>query len=102
LKEISDKIPDNTYIIVVGNKSDGEAKRQVPYADAKRFCDEHKFIYMETSAKTGTNIQKLFQTITNSLMEVQIYPTNKDKTVVLDQPFRFENENKKKKCCKES
>jgi hypothetical protein len=50
----------------------------------------------------GTNIPKLFQTITNALLESQIYPTNKDKTVILDQPMKFDNENKKKCCGKNS
>jgi hypothetical protein len=56
---------------------------------------------METSAKSGTNITKLFQTITNALFESQIYPTNKDKTVVLGDPMSNDTE-KKRKCCKGS
>jgi GTPase SAR1 family protein len=101
LKDITDKIPENTYIIIVGNKCDCETKRQVSYNEAQKFCDERQFVYIETSAKNGTNITKLFQTITNALFESQIYPTNKDKTVFLDQPINYDNE-KKRGCCKRS
>jgi hypothetical protein len=56
-------------------------------------------VYIETSAKNGTNIKKLFDTITSSLYESHNFPTNKDKTIVLDQPMKSpEKENKK--CCK--
>jgi hypothetical protein len=56
--------------------------------------------YVEVSAKSGTNIKNLFDTITSSLYESQNYPTNKDKTVVLDPQALKNNGTKKKKCCK--
>jgi hypothetical protein len=55
--------------------------------------------YVEVSAKQGTNIKKLFEIITSSLYESHNFPTNKDKTVVLDQPFRANDGDKKQKCC---
>lgn len=100
LNEIQDKIPANTYIIVAGNKLDQDSKRQVPYTEAKKFCEENRLEYIETSAVEGKNIKKLFETITASLYESQNFMTNKDKTIVLDKEYKDKNEEKKKTCCK--
>jgi small GTP-binding protein len=100
LKEIKDKIPENAYIIVVGNKLDMESKRQVSILEAKKFSEENKLDYIETSANDGKNIKKLFETITFSLFENQNFPTNKDKTIVIDPMIRQTEGKKKNKCCK--
>jgi len=99
LKEIEDKIPENAYIIVAGNKLDLEAKRQVTHSEAKKFRDDCKLQYIETSAKQGTNVKKLFDTITSSLYENQNFATAKDKTIVLDHPIKQDSVDKKSKCC---
>ena len=101
LKEIKDKIPENAFIIVTGNKLDLESKRQVSQADAKKFCDEFKLQYVETSATDGKNVKKLFEIITSSLYENHNLNTNKDKTVILDQAYK-QPEMKKGKCCGKS
>ena len=47
-------------IFLVGNKKDLEEKREVPIDKAKTFYKEHNLDYfLETSAKTGFNVQKL-------------------------------------------
>ena len=48
-------------VILVGNKCDLENKREVTKEDAKKFVENYKaeFFY-ETSAKNGTNVEKLF------------------------------------------
>jgi small GTP-binding protein len=47
-------------IFLVGNKKDLEEKREVPIDKAKTFYKEHNLHYfLETSAKTGFNVQKL-------------------------------------------
>jgi small GTP-binding protein len=99
LKEIKDKIPENAYIIVAGNKLDMESKRQVTATEAKKFCEDNKLQYLETSASEGKNIKKLFETITVSLFDSQNFMTNKDKTVVLDQAYRATETKKKANCC---
>lgn len=73
--------------------------RQVTFNDAKKFCDENKLQYVETSATDGKNIKVLFETITSSLYENLNYVTNKDKTIVIDQAYKNTEEVKKKKCC---
>lgn len=46
--------------MLVGNKVDLEEQREVTYEEASRFADENGLIYIETSAKTGKNIEEAF------------------------------------------
>ncbi|KAK7933626.1 hypothetical protein WMY93_004522 [Mugilogobius chulae] len=43
----------NTVIILIGNKADLEAQRDVTYEEAKQFADENGLLFLEASAKTG-------------------------------------------------
>jgi hypothetical protein len=73
--------------------------RQVFKSDIEKFCNDNKLSYIETSAKSGTNVKKLFDVIANSLYETQNFPTNKEKTIVLDLPLNQTENGTKKKCC---
>lgn len=44
-------------------------RRQVTYCEAEEFAREHDVIYIETSAKTGHNIEKLFRISSHAIME---------------------------------
>ncbi|XP_077996734.1 GTP-binding protein Rhes-like [Glandiceps talaboti] len=57
-----DKKNEST-IIVVGNKSDLEDDRQVNYAFADLLAGDWDLKYIETSAKTNSNIEQLFTTV---------------------------------------
>jgi len=48
-------------VILVGNKSDLEGEREVNREVAKNFAKENNLLFLETSAKNGTNIEKIFQ-----------------------------------------
>jgi len=85
LTDISDKVPSNAYIIIAGNKLDIESKRQVSIEEVKKFADEKRLKFIETSAKTGHNIKLLFDTITSTLYDSGATP-QRDRTVILDQP----------------
>jgi small GTP-binding protein len=56
-------INENTnpkLICLVGNKCDLENERQVPRDEAQKFCEKNNLSYIETSAKTSENIEKVF------------------------------------------
>ena len=53
--------------LLVGNKSDLAAKRQVEYAAAKEFADELGIPLLETSAKTASNVELAFMKMASEI-----------------------------------
>lgn len=47
-------------IILVGNKKDLEEEREVTFLEASNFAQENDLIFLETSAKTGENVEESF------------------------------------------
>jgi Ras-related protein Rab-2A len=47
-------------IMLIGNKSDMEARRQVATEEGAKFAAEHGLIFLETSAKTAANVEDAF------------------------------------------
>ncbi|XP_077996736.1 ras-related protein Rap-2b-like [Glandiceps talaboti] len=64
---ILDGKKNESTIIVVGNKSDLEDDRQVHYAFADLLAVDWDLQYIETSAKTNSNIEDLFEQIFKSV-----------------------------------
>eukprot|EP01105_Mastigella_eilhardi_P022738 TRINITY_DN5649_c0_g3_i1.p1 TRINITY_DN5649_c0_g3~~TRINITY_DN5649_c0_g3_i1.p1 ORF type:complete len:249 (+),score=69.69 TRINITY_DN5649_c0_g3_i1:104-748(+) len=50
----------NTVIMLIGAKRDLEAQRQVTFEEANAFAQENGLMFMETSAKTGENVEEAF------------------------------------------
>merc|ERR1712034_718 len=50
----------NTVILLMGNKIDLTKQRQVTYEEASKFAEENGLIFIETSAKTGDNVEEMF------------------------------------------
>ena len=59
--------PKTITLILVGNKSDLEAERQVTYEEGEQFAKENGMMFFEVSAKTGSNIETTF---VKSAMEI--------------------------------
>ena len=57
-------------LLLIGNKADLGEQREVPYDEAKRFADQHKMDYIETSAKSGTNVQQASVKLTETLLSL--------------------------------
>jgi len=51
---------ENMVIMLVGNKSDLERRRAVTVEEGEQFAREHNLIFIETSAKTASNIEEAF------------------------------------------
>jgi len=47
-------------IVLVGNKKDLEADREVTFLEASRFAQENELMFLETSARTGENVEETF------------------------------------------
>jgi small GTP-binding protein len=50
----------NIVILLVGNKKDLEEAREVTFLEASNFASENELIFLETSAKTGENVEEAF------------------------------------------
>ena len=64
LQDINDNF-DNPCLVLFGNKSDLKEERVVSSEEAKKYAEENKLIYFETSAKTSTGIKEGFAYIAN-------------------------------------
>ena len=68
ISEIENKVPD-IPIIIVGNKTDLEEQRAVPYEQAKEEWESKGYQVLETSAKLGAGVNDVYVTIVKLVME---------------------------------
>uniref|UniRef100_A0A336LPV2 CSON011072 protein n=1 Tax=Culicoides sonorensis TaxID=179676 RepID=A0A336LPV2_CULSO len=50
----------NIIILLVGNKRDLEDEREVTFIEASNFAQNNQLVFLETSAKTGENVEEAF------------------------------------------
>ncbi|MBA0680502.1 hypothetical protein Golax_024739 [Gossypium laxum] len=67
LNEIDRYASENVNKLLVGNKCDLTASRAVSYETAKAFADEIGIPFMETSAKSATNVEEAFMAMAASI-----------------------------------
>jgi Ras-related protein Rab-2A len=60
LKDIQNETSDTVVIVLVGNKCDLDHRRQVKKEEAEALAKKHGLIYLESSAKTGENVEEIF------------------------------------------
>ena len=116
LNEIREKGNPNIKVFLIGNKNDLEDIRSVSEEQAKKFYMDHGMdLFLEASAKTGFNAQKIFVEAARSLLEQNLSYLEKESTEEsrdssrvsyelspdIHSIFVFEDENNKKakKCC---
>ena len=56
-------------IVIIGNKNDLEAKRQVSKEEAQKFADTYHFPYFEASALTGKGVMEAFSALIEKVYE---------------------------------
>ena len=88
-------------IIIVGNKSDLEATREVSKDEGKQFADNHGYHFFETSAKTAENVKEAFDDIFEQLYnrfeeEIKGIKCENSKSISITKGKKGKN---KKKCC---
>ena len=62
--------PHNALYLIVGHKCDMEAKRAVTQREGRAFADFHGLKFIETSAKTGQNVEEAFCTIARDVFDM--------------------------------
>jgi len=60
LEEVRQNGNPDTTIMLIGNKSDQDSRRQVTTEEGERFARENGLIFIETSAKTAANVEDAF------------------------------------------
>ena len=61
VSQIREEASSNVVIYIVGNKIDMEEERKVSKDEGKKLADELGFPFVETSAKTGINVNETFE-----------------------------------------
>ena len=63
INDIKEQRGDDVLLVIVGNKTDLSDIRKVSRSEGKAKAREHEALFLETSAKTGDNIEMLFERI---------------------------------------
>lgn len=59
--------------MLIGNKCDMISTRVVRREDGEKLAKDYNAVFMETSAKTGMNVEMAFLTIAKLVLQVQLY-----------------------------
>ena len=78
------KIP----IFLVGNKLDAEERRVITKEQGENFAKEHGLLFSESSAKTGENIDYIFDKLVLTLLENEQNPKYKNPIKELENKVR--------------
>jgi len=71
LSEVDRYANENTSKLLVGNKADLIEDKQVSEETAQRFADKLSIPFIETSAKTATNVDAAFLTMAKELIKMR-------------------------------
>ena len=102
ISELKGARGDKIHIVIAGNKSDLVDKRNVSVDDAQGLAQSHKAPYFETSAKTKENIEALFNSICEHIvnMSPSASPDAAPPSKSIKGNIKFEgNEKEGKSCC---
>ena len=94
VNQIHEEVSLNVVIFLAGNKIDLEEKREISYEIGEKLAKELGCTFFEASAKTGVNIDEIFNELAESLDA--IYGKN---IVKQTENLRHDGKETKKKCC---
>ncbi|CAL1298861.1 unnamed protein product [Larinioides sclopetarius] len=61
-------VNDKAALVIVGNKIDEVELKDVSISAVKEFASWHKLDFVETSAKTGENVEQIFQLLVKKIL----------------------------------
>ncbi|KAJ3448299.1 ras-related protein rab-5b-related [Anaeramoeba flamelloides] len=112
-QELQTSAPRNVILLICGNKKDLEEQREVEDIEIEEWVSKRNCIYLETSAKDGTNVNSLFENACQLFSEKfgkkddfyteENLPIRK-KTIIIGSKKQEKSQKKKKnieskKCC---
>ncbi|XP_076453600.1 ras-related protein Rab-37-like isoform X5 [Babylonia areolata] len=96
LAEINEYAQEDVVIMLLGNKCDSTSERVIRKEDGERLAREYGVAFMETSAKTGVNVDLAFMAVARDLKMKKTRRPNEPKFCVADY---VEQEKKEAGCC---
>lgn len=94
IEEIRRRSHSNCIIVLLGNKYDLEKEIEINENEVNDYIEQKNIMHFKTSAKTGLNIDNLFNTIINKLIE------QNNEGIIKENDVNINNEIKEyKKCC---
>ena len=104
----------SVLLFLIGNKSDLNDEREVTYEEGEAYAKSHKMMFLEASAKTGFNINEIFEKSVRQIgknIKNKVYDLDNDscgirigvskENFILGNDEKEDNkkDNHKKKCC---
>ncbi|XP_025750941.2 ras-related protein Rab-37 [Manacus vitellinus] len=96
LTEIHEYAQKDVVIMLLGNKADVSSERAVRTEDGASLAREYGVPFMETSAKTGMNVELAFLAIAKELKQRAMQPLDEPRFQIHDY---IESQKKKSSCC---
>ncbi|XP_059684208.1 ras-related protein Rab-37 [Gavia stellata] len=96
LTEIHEYAQKDVVIMLLGNKADMSSERAVRTEDGALLAREYGVPFMETSAKTGMNVELAFLAIAKELKQRAVQPLDEPRFQIHDY---IESQKKKSSCC---
>ena len=95
ITQIREEASKNVVIYIAGNKIDMEEERKVTTEEGQKLADEYGFPFIETSAKSGINIDETFSDLVEKIDSVYSKLETKPGGNKVNKVFN----GKKKGCC---
>jgi small GTP-binding protein len=95
IKENSNGSP----IILIGNKNDLINDRKVPKEKGETFAKDNDIIFLEASAKSGSNVDECFIKLGQDIIQDENFIVNKEKSKNEYIISKNTSSKKKKNCC---
>ena len=105
IEQIKEYAGEYTKNIIVGNKLDLEKMRKVEKDEGKELAEKYGYIFFETSAQSGKNIDKAFDSLTKNILADDNFISASRKlsqsSTIKEKDIRtVAQANRRKKCCK--
>merc|ERR1711976_374250 len=91
---------DDAIIMLVGNKADLTNDRKISVEEGKKKANELNLSFVETSAKTGTNVKHLFKKVALALPKSDLIQKQPDRSIdSVDKPEKPSEKNSSNCAC---
>lgn len=110
VKELNQQGEPDICIAIVGNKCDRESDRQITKQEATEYARRIGALHFNTSAKTGKNVEEVFQELSKQMVAKEkalerkadfnkAVTTRKSKNIIIKNTPEPQKKEKKDKCC---